>query len=108
MNCKDINTGVNCNGARCVYLPLQPAGDLVGVKSSNDKKNSYLCAIMISKQKVFENIGKICMDASKLAFGSLVLGTIIKGNIDRVQILVAGSIAALLLAVISVYLLSKK
>jgi hypothetical protein len=58
-------------------------------------------------QKAVENIGKMCMDASKLAFGSLVLGTILKGDIDRVYILIAGSVAALLLAVLGIYLTSK-
>jgi hypothetical protein len=58
-------------------------------------------------QKAVENIGKMCMDASKLAFGSLVLGTILKGDIDRMYILIAGTIAALLLAIIGIFLVSK-
>jgi hypothetical protein len=58
-------------------------------------------------QKAVENLGRMCMDASKLAFGSLVLGTILKGDVERAYVIIAGSIAALLLAAIGIYLASK-
>jgi hypothetical protein len=58
-------------------------------------------------RKIAKNTGKMCMDASKLAFGSLVLGTIIKGDINEAYIIIAGTVAALLLAIVGIYLASK-
>ena len=41
----------------------------------------------------FLNLGKIVLEATKLIFGSLVLGTIIKGDIPQSILLLAGIIA---------------
>jgi hypothetical protein len=57
--------------------------------------------------KTRENIGKVCIDLGKLLFGSFVLGTILKGEIDRLYILVAGSIAALVAIVLGIIFTSK-
>jgi len=41
----------------------------------------------------FLNLGKIVLEATKLIFGSLVLGTIIKGDIPQSTLLLVGIIA---------------
>jgi len=38
----------------------------------------------------FLNLGKLILDATKLSFGSLVLGTIIKGDIPQSALLISG------------------
>ena len=40
------------------------------------------------------NFGKLVIDATKLCFGSLVLGTVIKGEIPQATLLVVGIIAS--------------
>ena len=42
----------------------------------------------------FLNLGKLILDVTKLSFASLVLGTIIKGNVPQATLLVAGIIAS--------------
>jgi len=42
----------------------------------------------------FHNLGKLILDATKLSFASLVLGTIIKGDISQSTLLIAGIIAS--------------
>ena len=42
----------------------------------------------------FLNLGKLILDATKLSFASLVLGTIIKGNIPPSILLIAGIIVS--------------
>ena len=42
----------------------------------------------------FHNLGKLVLDAAKLSFGSLVLGTIIKGDFSQSTLLVSGIIAS--------------
>jgi len=42
----------------------------------------------------FYNLGKLILDATKLSFASLVLGTIIKGDISQSTLLIAGIIAS--------------
>jgi len=41
----------------------------------------------------FLNLGKLILDATKLSFASLVLGTIIKGDLSQSVLLIAGIIA---------------
>ena len=42
----------------------------------------------------FLNLGKLILDATKLSFASLVLGTIIKGDLSQSTLLMAGIIAS--------------
>jgi len=42
----------------------------------------------------FYNLGKLILDATKLSFASLVLGTIIKGDISQSTLLIAGIVAS--------------
>jgi len=39
-------------------------------------------------------LGKLILDATKLSFASLVLGTIIKGDISQSTLLIAGIVAS--------------
>jgi hypothetical protein len=59
-------------------------------------------------QKTYDNIGKLCIDLGKLLFASLVLGNIIKGDIDRSYMIIGGSAAALALVTIGIVLTSSK
>jgi hypothetical protein len=54
----------------------------------------------------FLNFGKLILDAAKLSFGSLVLGTIIKGDLPQSAILFWGIIVSGIGAVIGLFLLS--
>ena len=58
-------------------------------------------------QKAYDNIGKLCLDLGKLTFASLVLGSIIKGDIERAHIIIAGSAVALVLVAFGIVLTSK-
>jgi len=51
----------------------------------------------IKKSKLrffFFNLGKLVLDIVKLSFGSLVLGTIIRGDIPQSTLLIAGIIVS--------------
>jgi len=55
-------------------------------------------------QRFFHNFGKLILDATKLSFGGLVLGTIIKGDLPQSTLLVAGIIASGVGAIIGLIL----
>jgi len=44
--------------------------------------------------RFFLNLGKLIIDGTKLCFGSLVLGTVIKGEIPQSTLLISGIIAS--------------
>jgi hypothetical protein len=51
------------------------------------------------KQKAYREIGKVLVNFGNLTFASLVLGTIIKGDFDRLALLlVGGGVAVLFIA----------
>ena len=52
------------------------------------------------------NIGKFTLDAVKLSFGSLVIGTIIKGDFSESALLVSGIIATVVGTIIGIYLIT--
>ena len=54
----------------------------------------------------FLNLGKLVLDATKLSFGSLVLGTIIKGDFSQSTLLVSGVIASGVGALLGVILVT--
>ena len=54
----------------------------------------------------FLNLGKLILDATKLSFGSLVLGTIIKGDIPQSALLISGIIASGVGAILGVILVT--
>ena len=69
--------------------------------SDNEKKGSW------SKIRRFlHNFGKLIVDATKLCFGSLVLGTVIKGDLPQTTLLIAGIIASGIGAIIGVTLVT--
>jgi hypothetical protein len=51
-------------------------------------------------RRFFLNLGKLVLDATKLIFASLVLGTVIKGEIPQSTLLVSGIIASVTGAVV--------
>jgi len=51
-------------------------------------------AIRKKIRRFFLNLGKLALDATKLIFASLVLGTVIKGDIPPSQLLFSGIIAS--------------
>jgi len=55
---------------------------------------------------LFLNIGKLILDAVKLSFGGLVLGTIIKGDFSQSTLLVSGVIASTAGAIIGIFLVT--
>jgi hypothetical protein len=57
---------------------------------------------------IIENFGKWLIDLSKLGFGSMVVGTIIRGDIPHVVLLVAGGLFTLLSAGAGFWLVSFK
>jgi hypothetical protein len=52
------------------------------------------------------NFGKLIVDGTKLCFGSLVLGTVIKGDISQSTLLISGIIASGIGAFIGVILIT--
>jgi hypothetical protein len=54
--------------------------------------------------KIASAFGKVFVDLGKLAFGSLVLGTIIKGEITQSALLWTGSVTACAAIIIGVLL----
>jgi hypothetical protein len=51
-----------------------------------------------------ESVGKMLFDLGKLVFGSLVLGTMLRGSIDQSRLFIGGVIATGLLLVIGLML----
>ena len=45
-------------------------------------------------RRFLHNFGKLIVDGTKLCFGSLVLGTVIKGDLPQSTLLIAGIIAS--------------
>jgi hypothetical protein len=60
------------------------------------------------RKKIIENLGKVLIDLGKLTFASFVLGSIIKGEIDRLYILIFGAVIALVFIFSGVFLTSNK
>ena len=52
------------------------------------------------------NLGKLIVDVTKLYFGSLVLGTVIKGDISQSTLLIGGIVASGIGAFIGVTLVT--
>jgi hypothetical protein len=55
---------------------------------------------------IYESFGKWLVDLSKLGFGSLILGTIIKGDLPQFALLLAGGVFTLITAVLGFLLVS--
>ena len=46
--------------------------------------------------EIKDEVGRFLLDLAKLAFASLVLGTVVRGNIDDYVIIIGGTISSLL------------
>jgi len=58
------------------------------------------------KQRAYREIGRVLVNFGNLTFASLVLGTIIKGDYDRLTLLFVGGGVALLFIVLGVITLT--
>jgi hypothetical protein len=63
--------------------------------------------LMGNKQwnQLAKTIGNVFVDLGKLAFGSLMLGSILNGGIDLLQLFVFGAAVAMLLFVVGIWLI---
>ena len=61
-----------------------------------------------AKTTIKENIGKVLIDVGKLIFGSIFLGSILRGEISQVILMISGFATALALIVAGVLLVTKK
>ena len=62
---------------------------------------------MAKRERVFREIGKVSVNFGSLTFASLVLGTIIRGDYDRMAILWIGGGLAFLFITFGIILLSQ-
>ena len=58
------------------------------------------------RDRAYREIGKVLVNFGNLTFASLVLGTIIKGDFDRLTLLLVGGGVALILIVLGVITLT--
>jgi len=54
---------------------------------------------------LYTTLGTILVDLGKLAFGSLILGSILRGGFDPFQTFIVGAVSAILLFVLGVVLI---
>jgi hypothetical protein len=57
-------------------------------------------------KQVAKTIGTLLIDLGKLAFGSLILGSILKGGFDPFQTFIFGSAVAIIFFVVGIIILS--
>jgi hypothetical protein len=62
---------------------------------------------MSKKERVFRETGKVSVNFGSLTFASLVLGTIIKGDYDRLAMLCVGGAIAFLFVTVGIVFLTK-
>jgi hypothetical protein len=58
------------------------------------------------KQRAYREIGRVLVNFGNLTFASLVLGTIIKGDYDRLALLLVGGVVALVFIILGVITLT--
>jgi hypothetical protein len=57
-------------------------------------------------KQVAKTIGNLLIDLGKLAFGSLILGSILKGGFDPFQTFIFGSAVAIIFFVVGIIILA--
>jgi hypothetical protein len=57
-----------------------------------------------TKQKYAATIGTVFIDIGKLAIGSLIFGSVLRGSLNPIQVLLFGAIFAIVFLVIGVIL----
>jgi hypothetical protein len=62
---------------------------------------------MTKKYRVFKEIGKVAVNFGSLTFASLVLGTIIRGDYDRMLLLLIGFGGSLLFIIWGIIFITK-
>ena len=73
---------------------MKRRGDFTLKQGSNKMKKRRKKPVKKSKLRFFFfNLGKLVLDIMKLSFGSLVLGTIIRGDFSQSTLLVSGIIS---------------
>ena len=64
---------------------------------------------MDNKRKIKHNlgttIGTICVDLGKLSFGSLILGAVLRGSLNPLEILLFGSAIAIVFFIVGISLI---
>jgi len=60
------------------------------------------------KTDIIENAGKVLINLGQLMFGTLFLGSVLRGGISHYIIMIAGIIGAVLLIVIGLFLSAKE
>jgi hypothetical protein len=58
--------------------------------------------------ELWDNLGKLLLDLSKLTFASFILGGILKGELPQYVVIAAGSIIFMTLAVVGLIFTSRK
>jgi len=61
---------------------------------------------MRKTERIFGEVGKVLVNFGNLTFASLVLGTIIKGDFDRLTLLFAGGCVAVLFITLGIITLT--
>jgi len=56
--------------------------------------------------QVIKNIGTILIDLGKLSFGSLILGSVLRGGFDPLQTFIFGTVLAVVFFIIGLILLA--
>ena len=57
------------------------------------------------KHKIGATIGTVCVDLGKLSFGSLILGAVLRGSLNPLQILLFGAGIAVVLFTVGITLI---
>ena len=62
--------------------------------------------VMRKRERAYQEIGKVLVNFGNLTFASLVLGSIIKGDFDRLTLLIVGGGLALLFIALGIITLA--
>jgi len=58
-------------------------------------------------KQVWTTIGSLLLDLGKLSFGSLLLGSILKGGFDPFQTFMFGAVLAIILFALGIWIISR-
>jgi hypothetical protein len=63
---------------------------------------------MINSNQVWTTIGNLLIDLGKLAFGSLILGSLLTGGIEPFLIGLFGTVSAMVCFIVGIFLIAYK
>ena len=92
------NRGINTHRNRFPLAPNPQIWYIVGMGKKKIQPNPEL----------WDNLGKLLMDLSKLTFASFILGGILKGELPQTIVIGAGSVIFVVFATIGLALTSRK